>query len=491
VLVVRITVLTNFNEFNLSSELLSSIADMGFTAASEIQAKTIPYLLEGKDLIGQAQTGTGKTAAFAIPCIEKIERDSDLTQALILCPTRELVVQVAGELKKLTKDQKDISVLAIYGGQDISIQLKALKKGVQVVVGTPGRIMDHMRRSTLKLNNLNYLVFDEADQMLDMGFREDMETILQETPKDRQTVMFSATIPKDLMLLMKKFQNNPVHVNTIGKNAQSKQINQFYYHINNASKLSALKRLLAFHKINSALIFCNTKLKVDELSKELADAKYSTAALHGDIDQKKRDRVMQEFRQGRVQLLIATDVAARGIDVNDLEAVINYDLPRFDQDYVHRIGRTGRAGKAGLALSLVTGRESEHINRIARKTNMKIESAEVPSAIDLEKVNFENIKHQIQATKFNRKKDLFKYQTLVSELELFEYSAEEVAAVLLKSMLDQFETKAEQETNFEPERNSGRRNNFLSPKKQKNFKNHKRSSQASKFKRQKTQRVGV
>lgn len=444
--------MTNFDDLDLIPELVSAIADMGFTAPSEIQAKAIPSLLEGKDVIGQAQTGTGKTAAFSIPGIMKVDKADKSTQLVILCPTRELVVQVTGELKKLTKYlQNSMSVLAIYGGQDISIQLKALKKGAHIVVATPGRIMDHMRRETLKLDKLKYLVFDEADQMLDMGFREDMETILAETPADRQTVMFSATIPKDLMLLMKKFQNNPVHINTAGKEAQSKQINQLYFHINHAAKFEALKRLLTFHKIKSALIFCNTKMKVDELAKELTARKYSTASLHGDIDQKKRDRVMQEFRRGKIELLIATDVAARGLDVNDLEAVINYDLPRFDQDYVHRIGRTGRAGKAGLALTFCTGREVDHIQRIARKTNMTIEQAKIPDAKALERTNFETVKAQVHATEFNRK-ELDKYSKYLENLEIYDYSKEELAAVLLKTLIDQESQSDGEEVSFEPEK---------------------------------------
>ena len=431
---------------------------MGYVSASEIQEKAIPSLLEGKDVIGQAQTGTGKTAAFSIPGITKVDPDNNKPQFLVLCPTRELVVQVTGELKKLTKYQQNvISVLAIYGGQDISIQLKALKKGAaQIIVATPGRIMDHMRRGSVKFDQLKYLVFDEADQMLDMGFREDMETILAETPKERQTVMFSATIPKDLMALMKRFQKDPIHINTIGNSTQAKQINQLYFHINNASKLEALKRLLTFHNISNALIFCNTKMKVDELAKELNAKKYTTASLHGDIDQKKRDRVMKEFRQGKIQLLIATDVAARGLDVDDLEAVVNYDLPRFDQDYVHRIGRTGRAGKAGLALTFCAGREVDHIQRIARKTNMTIEQSKIPDARDMEKTNFESVKALVHSANFDRK-ELDKYSKYVDSLEIFDFSKEELTAVLIKTLIDQESDSLSNGVSFEPERSGGGR----------------------------------
>lgn len=425
---------------------------MGFTEASEIQEKAIPPLLEGKDIIGQAQTGTGKTAAFAIPGIENINSESKDTQMLVLCPTRELVVQVEGELRKLAKNHKDIYSLAIYGGQDISIQLKALKRGANVVVGTPGRIIDHIKRGTLKLKDISYLVFDEADQMLDMGFREDMETILTETPKDRQTVMFSATMNKVLITLMKKFQNNPVHINTVGEQKQSKQINQLYFHINRASKLEAVKRLIAFHKITNGLIFCNTKMMVDELAKQLTDARYSTACLHGDIDQRKRDRVMKEFRTGSIDFLIATDVAARGLDINDLEAVINYDIPRFDQDYVHRIGRTGRGGKVGLALTLVVDREVDHIERIARKNNMNIAPGKIPEIQDLEANSMDSIKVLIENSNFKRK-ELDKYTALLAQLEMFEYKDDELAAILLKTLMEQ-SAQTFNNVNFDPSKKS-------------------------------------
>lgn len=370
--------MTKFNEFNISSTLLNAIQAMGFEEASEIQAKAIPILLNGEDIIGQAETGTGKTAAFAIPAIEKLDLTSNETQVLVLCPTRELVVQVAGEFAKLTKYHKELSVLAIYGGQNIGVQFKVLRRGAQIIVGTPGRIMDHLRRRTLKLNKLSCVILDEADQMLNMGFRDDIDTILRETPKTRQTVMFSATMPQDLVRLMEKHQNNPKRITTTNSQKQSKQINQLYFNISGYNKFEALKRLLEFYKIKSAVIFCNTKIKVDDLADSLNSSNFSSAGLHGDMNQRQRDRAMQGFRRGAIDLLVATDVAARGIDVSNLEAVINYDLPKFDQDYVHRIGRTGRAGKEGLALTLVVGRETEHIRRIARKNNLNIISSKIP-----------------------------------------------------------------------------------------------------------------
>ena len=470
--------LTSFESFKLSSNLKRAIAEMGFTQASEIQARAIPVLLEGRDIIGQAQTGTGKTAAFAIPGIEALELNNRNTQILVLCPTRELVVQVRGEFEKLTKHHENTSVVAIYGGQDIGIQLKSLKKSAQIVVGTPGRVMDHIRRGTLMLDEVKYLVLDEADQMLDMGFLEDMEVILSETPETRQTVMFSATMSRELMSLMNEFQNNAQHINVIGQKEQSRQINQLFFHINGSCKLEALKRLLAFYKIKSALIFCNTKIKVDELAKELSAERYSTASLHGDMDQKRRDRVMEAFKHGSIEILIATDVAARGIDVNDLEAVINYDFPRFDQDYVHRIGRTGRAGKEGLALTFVVGKEIEHINRIARKNNMVIEKGKIPEIQDLEKNNIDTIKHLVQTTEFPRK-DLQKYLAYINELELFEYKPEELAGLLLKVLLDQETKSFGANINFDPEKSSSRPRNRNRPRahNQKSFhKKHPRKS---------------
>ena len=422
---------------------------MGFEQPSEIQAAAIPSLIEGKDIIGQAQTGTGKTAAFGIPCVQNIDSSNPSTQALILCPTRELALQVSEELKKLTKFQEEVSVVCVYGGQDIRIQLRALKKESQIIVGTPGRIMDHLKRGSLVVDQLKYVVLDEADQMLDMGFRDDMEKILSQTPEGRQTVMFSATMTRVLMELMKKYQNNPEHINTVGEQKHSKQINQLYFHINGETKFEALKRLLAFYNISSCLIFCNTRNKVDELSQKLRAEKFSTAALHGEIEQKKRDKVMQEFKQGHINLLIATDVAARGLDVNDLEAVINYDLPRFDQDYVHRIGRTGRAGKAGLALSFVVGRELDHLNRIARKNNMNIQASKIPHTKNIEKTGFENLKTKLENSEFKHK-DLSKYTKLLEQIEIYGFEPADMAAILLKTLLEKESISFDEDVNFEP-----------------------------------------
>ncbi|MDA1020306.1 MAG: DEAD/DEAH box helicase [Cyanobacteria bacterium] len=379
--------MAKFTDFNISKETIQAIEALGYDDATKIQGETLPLLLEGKDLIGQAQTGTGKTAAFAIPCIEKINTGISATQALIMCPTRELVIQVAGELKKLTKFRKDISIVPIYGGQNISVQLRALKNNCDIVIGTPGRLMDHMRRKSLKLDQVKYLVLDEADQMLDMGFRDDMKDIISQTSQQRQTVMFSATMSQDLVRLMERYQNKAIKINITGNKEQSQQIEQLYFNLKSAPKLDALKRLLTEYNVKSGIIFCNTKMKVDELTKRLVHEDYIAAALHGDIDQKKRTRVMGAFKAGSIELLVATDVAARGLDINDLEVVINYDLPRADQDYIHRIGRTGRAGKKGLALNLVTGKELAQISRIAYTSKLTINPAQLPGVQGTETLN--------------------------------------------------------------------------------------------------------
>jgi ATP-dependent RNA helicase DeaD len=326
-----------FEELSLSEEILNSIKDMGFEEASPIQSEAIPLIMNGKDIIGQAQTGTGKTAAFAIPVIEKLNPESKEIQAIILCPTRELVIQVSEEFRKLMKYKENLYVIPVYGGQQIERQLSSLRKGAQVIIGTPGRMMDHMRRGSIKLNSVKAVVLDEADEMLDMGFREDIEVILSDTPDERQTVMFSATMAKDIIELTKKFLNDPVIVNVTHKKMSTPQIQQTYFEVQDKNKPEVLARLIDLHNIKLALVFCNTKSQVDQLVEILKTRGYFADALHGDMSQNQRDRVMNGFRNGSVEILVATDVAGRGIDVNDVEAVFNYDLPRDDEDYVHSL----------------------------------------------------------------------------------------------------------------------------------------------------------
>ena len=333
-----------FKELNISEEILKAIADMGFKSPSPIQEETIPSLLEGRDLIGQAQTGTGKTAAFAIPIIEKVESNG-ITQALVLCPTRELCIQVAKEIGNLAKYKTGIKILSVYGGTQIVKQIKTLKKGVEIVVGTPGRLMDLMRRKVLKLDNLKIVVLDEADEMFDMGFRDDMKFILDSTNDDRQTCFFSATMGKEITEFSKIYQTNPVTVKIKADELTVNKIDQYFIKLKEADKEETLTRLLEINKPRLAIVFCNTKRKVDRLVESLSKKSYLVDGLHGDLKQSQRDQVMKKFRNNAINILVATDVAARGLDVDEVDMVINYDLPQLDEYYVHRIGRTARAGR--------------------------------------------------------------------------------------------------------------------------------------------------
>ena len=355
-----------FEELNLDAKILRAVTDMGFEAASPIQAKAIPLELEGKDIIGQAQTGTGKTAAFGIPLLEKIDPKNKKLQAVVLCPTRELAIQVAEEIRNLAKYMHGIKVLPIYGGQEIVKQIRSLKDGVQVIIGTPGRVMDHMRRKTIKFGQVHTVVLDEADEMLNMGFLEDMETILSELPEERQTVMFSATMPQAIAEIAKKFQKDPEIVKVVKKDLTVPKVTQYYYDVKPKNKLEVMCRLLDMYAPKLSVVFCNTKKQVDELVLALQGRGYFAEGLHGDLKQVQRDRVMNGFRKGRTDILVATDVAARGIDVDDVEAVFNYDIPQDEEYYVHRIGRTGRAGREGKAFSLVVGKEVYKLRDIQR-----------------------------------------------------------------------------------------------------------------------------
>ena len=343
----------------LSEEVARAIDEMGYVEATPIQAASIPPMLEGKDIIGQAQTGTGKTAAFGIPLIEKLDPAERTVQALVLCPTRELAMQTAGELTKLAKYKSGVSVLPVYGGAPIERQIRMLQLGVQVVVGTPGRVMDHMNRGTLSFEHLRLAVLDEADEMLDMGFREDIETILSATPESRQTALFSATMPRPIYALAQKYLKDPVNVSITPKELTVDKIEQYYISVRSFHKTELLSRLLLFGDIKLALVFVNTKTGVESVVTELQHRGFSAAGLHGDMRQIERDAIMARFRAGLINVLVATDVAARGIDVDDIEAVFNYDIPGDAEYYVHRIGRTGRAGKTGVAYTFVVGREHQ------------------------------------------------------------------------------------------------------------------------------------
>ena len=379
-----------FKDLNISPEIQKAVKDMGFEEASPIQSLAIPKILNHKDVTGQAQTGTGKTAAFGIPLLENIESENNDLQAIILCPTRELAIQVAEELKKLSKYLPSINVLPIYGGQPIDRQIKALRKGVQIIIGTPGRVMDHIDRGTLDLSTIKTVILDEADEMLDMGFREDIEYILEDIPYERQFLLFSATLPEEILQLAKRYQNNPEIVKVTQHELTTPDVEQKYFEVKEDMKLELLSRLLDLYDFDLALVFCNTKRKVDKLVSHLQIRGYLADGLHGDLTQNQRDRVMDKFKKGNIEILVATDVAARGIDVNGVEAVFNYDIPTDNEYYVHRIGRTGRAGKTGKAYSFVSGREIYQLRDIQRYAKTKIEQAPIPSLTDVAEVKKDN-----------------------------------------------------------------------------------------------------
>jgi ATP-dependent RNA helicase DeaD len=369
-----------FSELGLSADILRAIEKLGYEQASPIQAAAIPVLLTGKDIVGQSMTGSGKTAAFGIPAVEKVDVTKRVVQVLILCPTRELAVQVSEEIHKLAFFKRGVMALPIYGGQSYDRQLYGLKQGAQIVIGTPGRVMDHMRRGTLRLDAVNMVILDEADVMLNMGFREDIELILQSTPKERQTVFFSATMPKPIRDLIEKSSKEPQTVKIEQKAMTVPTVDQVYFEVDRRYKMELLTRLIDIYDLKLGIIFCNTKRMVDDLVDHLEAAGYQADRLHGDMTQAMRDRVMNKFRKSGLEFLVATDIAARGIDVDDVEVVFNYDLPYDPEDYVHRIGRTGRAGRSGRAISLVPGRELFQIRNIERFTNVRIQRGRVPTA---------------------------------------------------------------------------------------------------------------
>lgn len=429
-----------FDELDLNPQILRGIADMGFEEATPIQSQAIPVVLSGVDVIGQAQTGTGKTAAFGIPILQKVDPSLRKTQVLILSPTRELAIQVADEIRKLAKYMHGVKVLPVYGGQDISRQIKALKGGVQIIIGTPGRLLDHLRRKTIRPDFVHTIVLDEADEMLNMGFREDIETILGQLPEERQTMLFSATMPKPILEIAKRYLHEPEIVKVIQKELTVPKIEQYYYEVNPRKKNEVLSRLLDMYDPSLSLVFCNTKRKVDELVADLKGRGYFAEGLHGDMKQSQRDRVMNGFRNGRTDILVATDVAARGIDVDDVEAVFNYDVPQDDEYYVHRIGRTGRAGREGRAFTLVVGKEIYKLKDIQRYCKTKIRRQPIPSVNDVAAIKVEKLLEQagelIATDGLGRMMDL-----LEEYLDGSDYSATEMAAALLSMQLGETSTQ--------------------------------------------------
>ncbi|MFV0239184.1 MAG: DEAD/DEAH box helicase [Lacrimispora sphenoides] len=423
-----------FDELQLDERILRAVADMGFEEASPIQAQAIPVQAEGRDIVGQAQTGTGKTAAFGIPLLQKIDPKVKKLQAVALCPTRELAIQVADEIRRLAKYMHGVKVLPIYGGQDIVKQIRSLKDGTQIIIGTPGRVMDHMRRKTVKFENVHTVVMDEADEMLNMGFLEDMETILSQLPDERQTVMFSATMPPAIMEIARKFQQEPVTVKVVKKELTVPKVTQYYYEVKPKSKVEVMCRLLDMYAPKLSVAFCNTKKQVDELVQALQGRGYFAEGLHGDLKQIQRDRVMNSFRNGKTEILVATDVAARGIDVDDVEAVFNYDLPQDDEYYVHRIGRTGRAGREGIAFSFVVGKEVYKLRDIQRYCKTKIIPQAIPSLNDVTAIKVDKVLENVADTIGDT--DLSKMVNIIEKKLLEEdYTSLDLAAALLKMMI--------------------------------------------------------
>ena len=420
-----------FEDLQLDDRILRAVADMGFEEASPIQAKSIPVQLEGVDMIGQAQTGTGKTAAFGIPLLQKIDPKNKKLQAVALCPTRELAIQVAEEIRSLAKYMHGIKVLPIYGGQDIVRQIKGLKDGTQIIIGTPGRVMDHMRRKTVKFDQVHTVIMDEADEMLNMGFLEDMETILSQLPTERQTIMFSATMPPEIQKIAESFQKDPQVIRVVKKELTVPKVTQYYYEVKPRTKVEVMCRLLDLYAPKLSVAFCNTKKQVDELVDELQGRGYFAEGLHGDLKQIQRDRVMNSFRNGRTEILVATDVAARGIDVDDVEAVFNYDIPQDDEYYVHRIGRTGRAGRTGIAFSFVVGREVYKLRDIQRYCKTKIIPQAVPSLDVITEIKAEKILEQAGCVM--NEMDLSPIVHILEKKLLEEdYTSLELAAALLR-----------------------------------------------------------
>ncbi len=405
----------SFAELGLDKVILKAIEEAGYETPSAIQAETIPHLLQGKDLIGQAQTGTGKTAAFSLPLLSQLDLSVKDTQILVLAPTRELAIQVAEAMQVYARYLKGFHIIPIYGGQNIGIQLKQLRRGAHVVVGTPGRVMDHLRRKTLKLSNLKALVLDEADEMLRMGFIDDVETILKETPKSRQTVLFSATMPKAIKRISQNYLQDPVDIKVKTKTSTVSTIKQFYWLGKTSYKLDALTRLLEAEDFGAIIIFVRTKNMTTELAEKLSARGYASFALNGDIQQSMREKVINRLKKGEIDIIVATDVVARGLDVVRITHVINYDMPADNESYVHRIGRTGRAGREGTAILFVPPKGKRQLRSIEQATGQKIEALKLPSPEDISDARINRFKEMVLETSTSQKLDF--YKDIIRDLE--------------------------------------------------------------------------
>ena len=430
----------DFSALPISNEIKRAVEEMGFHEATVIQSRSIPVILSGKDVIGHSQTGTGKTAAFGIPALEHVNPDlHGRVQVLILCPTRELAMQSSEEMHKFAKYKSGIRIVPVYGGASIENQIRMLKRGAEIIIGTPGRVMDHMRRRTLKLDNLSMVILDEADEMLNMGFREDIETILQDAPEPRQTILFSATMSNEIMAITTEYQTEPVLVKVVNKELTVPNISQFFYDVPKGRKLDVLSRLLEYYDPTRAMVFCNTKKMVDELLEALRDRGFTAEGLHGDMKQAVRTTVMDAYKRGRVSILIATDVAARGIDVDNVDVVFNYDLPSDMEYYVHRIGRTGRAGKEGRSITLISGRSQLYgIRDVERFTKSKITMNTIPSLHEIAEVKNRKLIRLLKETVENGEL-LSKHRKAVDALAEQGIDPADVACAALK-LLQAYET---------------------------------------------------
>lgn len=439
-----------FEDLELSKELHRAVRDLGFEELTPIQAKTIPLILQGRDVIGQAQTGTGKTLAFGLPVLEAINGRIRKPQAIVLCPTRELAIQVAEEFQRVLRHKRDITILPVYGGQPIDRQIRTLKTGAHVIIGTPGRTIDHIKRGTLKLDTVKMVVLDEADEMLNMGFIEDVEEILKHVPRERQTLLFSATMPKPILALTREYQKDPEFVKAVHQQLTVPNVDQAYFEVWEGSKLDVLSRVIDRYALKSSLVFCNTKRKVDEVVVQLEARGYLAQGLHGDMTQAQRNQAMERFKRNRSEILVATDVAARGLDIENIEAVFNYDMPQDDEYYVHRIGRTARAGKSGMAFTFVVGREIYKLREIETYTSTRIARRHVPTVSDIEEVKIsvflEKVKAVIEAG------DLERYELLLEPLLKEDLTSLDIASALIKLAMEEESKEYLKETDLMIER---------------------------------------
>ncbi len=450
---------TKFTDLGLNEGLIDGIKKLGFEQPSPIQAQTIPVALEGNDIIGLSQTGSGKTAAFGLPLLQSLNLQDKAVQAIVICPTRELAMQVCDEIQRLASCLKGFYAVSVYGGAPIDRQIKALKKGVQLVVGTPGRLLDHIKRRTLKLGGVQLCVLDEADRMLDMGFREEMESILDNLPSERQTMFYSATMNKKVNGLIKAFSNNPQTIEVEKKSLTVDSIEQTYYEVRSRSKIEVLSRLLDMETEPKGIVFCNTKQMVEEASEVLSLRGYLADKIHGDITQSNRERVMKRFREGKVEILVATDVAARGLDIEEVGIVFNYDLPYDPEDYVHRIGRTGRAGKSGKSITFIYGRDIHNLEAIERYTNQPIKRMKIPSQEEVEGKKADSVLNKVRDKL--ESKDFANYEHYFDRLLDVGHTASDISSVLF-DLLGNQENREMQTITEDSEPYSAERKRFSS-----------------------------